>query len=82
MRRSEAGDETPVIIVTAMDQLTMRLDGLNAGADDYLIKPFDPRGLLARVWAPWRAGYGGSPNPLAQIGPLTIDHGARTAPSR
>jgi len=76
--RRKAGDETPVIIVTAMDQLTMRIDGLNAGADDYLVKPFDLTELLARVGAVARR-YAGTPNPLTQIGPLTIDRGARTA---
>lgn len=66
------GDTTPVIITTAMDQLSMRIDGLNAGADDYLIKPFDLGELLARLGAVGRR-YAGNPNPLLVIGPLEVD---------
>jgi len=76
--RRRAGDETPVIIVTVMDQLTIRIEGLNAGADDYLVKPFDLAELIARLGAVARR-YGGNPNPLTQIGPLTIDRGAHIA---
>jgi two-component system OmpR family response regulator len=76
--RRRAGDETPVIVLTAMDQLTTRIEGLNAGADDYLVKPFDLAELLARLGAVVRR-YGGNPNPLTQIGPLTVDRGARIA---
>src|SRR5688500_16200981 len=39
--RRAAGDVTPVIILTARDQISDRIAGLNAGADDYLVKPFD-----------------------------------------
>ena len=72
------GDTVPVIILTAMDQLTTRIEGLNAGADDYLVKPFDLRELIARVAAVARR-YGGNPNPLLEIGALSIDHAKRTA---
>jgi len=74
----KAGDSVPVIILTAMDQLTTRIDGLNAGADDYLVKPFDLGELIARVAAVARR-YAGNPNPLLEIGPLSIDHARRTA---
>jgi len=74
----KAGDTVPVIIVTAMDQLTTRIVGLNAGADDYLVKPFDLGELIARVAAVARR-YAGNPNPLLEIGPLSIDHARRTA---
>lgn len=47
MRRQ--GDTRPVIILTARDQIRDRIAGLNAGADDYLVKPFEPRELVARV---------------------------------
>lgn len=43
------GNVTPVIILTAMDQLSDRIEGLNAGADDYLVKPFDLSELSARL---------------------------------
>lgn len=66
------GDATPVIILTAMDQLSMRIEGLNSGADDYLIKPFDLDELVARLGAVGRR-YAGNPNPLLVIGPLELD---------
>lgn len=47
----EAGDRTPVLMLTAKDTVDDRVGGLQAGADDYLQKPFDFRELLARVEA-------------------------------
>lgn len=71
-RRRKAGDSTPVIILTAMDQISDRIEGLNAGADDYLVKPFDLSELSARIAAVARR-YSGNPNPLVQVGDLDID---------
>ena len=71
------GNVTPVIILTAMDQLSDRIEGLNAGADDYLIKPFDLSELSARLNAVARR-YAGNPNPLVRIGDLEIDLAARS----
>ncbi|SMF64589.1 two component transcriptional regulator, winged helix family [Tistlia consotensis] len=71
-----AGDTRPVIILTARDQVSDRIAGLNAGADDYLVKPFDLDELSARVAAVARR-YGGNPNPLMRLGPLEIDRAAR-----
>jgi two-component system OmpR family response regulator len=68
----KSGDSTPVIILTARDQVSDRIEGLNAGADDYLIKPFDLSELSARVGAVARR-YRGDPNPLVKIGHLKID---------
>jgi two-component system OmpR family response regulator len=73
-----AKDSVPVIILTAMDQLSTRIDGLNAGADDYLVKPFDLGELIARVSAVARR-YARNPNPLLEIGPLSIDQATRVA---
>src|SRR5205085_268001 len=67
----------PVIIITAQDQIASRIDGLNSGADDYLVKPFDLSELSARVGAVARR-YGGSPNPLLQLGELEIDFAWRS----
>lgn len=75
LRRS--GASTPVIILTARDRITERIDGLNAGADDYLVKPFDLAELAARIGAVARR-YAGNPNPLIQLGPLTIDLASRS----
>jgi two-component system OmpR family response regulator len=71
------GDVTPVIILTALDQLSDRIEGLNAGADDYMIKPFDLSELSARLNAVARR-YSGNPNPHIQIGDLEIDLAARS----
>lgn len=75
--RRQAGDTTAVIILTARDQVSDRIAGLNAGADDYLVKPFDLAELSARLGAVARR-YGGNPNPLVRIGALVIDLAART----
>lgn len=71
------GDVTPVIILTAMDQISDRIEGLNAGADDYIVKPFDLSELSARVGAVARR-YSGNPNPLITLGDLEIDLAARS----
>ena len=71
------GNVTPVIILTAMDQLSDRIEGLNAGADDYLVKPFDLSELSARLNAVARR-YAGNPNPLVRIGDIEIDLAARS----
>jgi len=71
------GDVTPVIIMTALDQVSDRIDGLNAGADDYLVKPFDLEELSARIGSVARR-YAGNPNPTITHGPLEIDLAART----
>ncbi len=72
-----SGNVTPVLIMTALDQISDRIDGLNAGADDYLVKPFDLSELSARLNAVSRR-YSGNPNPLIEIGDLTIDLASRS----
>ena len=71
------GDVTPVIILTALDQVSDRIEGLNAGADDYLVKPFDLSELSARIGSVARR-YAGNPNPIITHGPLEIDLAARS----
>lgn len=77
MRRG-GGDATPVIILTARDQISDRIAGLNAGADDYLVKPFDLSELSARVAAVARR-YSGNPNPVVNLGPVEVDLPAHVA---
>lgn len=69
-------DETPVIILTARDQISDRIEGLNSGADDYLVKPFNLGELSARILAVARR-YSGSPQPTIRVGDLEIDQPQR-----
>lgn len=71
------GDVTPVIILTALDQVSDRIEGLNAGADDYLVKPFDLDELSARIGSVARR-YSGNPNPIITHGALQIDRAAHS----
>jgi two-component system OmpR family response regulator len=75
MRRK--GDKRPVMILTARDQIRDRIDGLNAGADDYLVKPFDLDELGARISAVARR-YAGNPNPAIQANGIEIDLARRS----
>ena len=70
-----AGNATPVLILSARDATRDRVAGLNAGADDYLVKPFDLEELLARIHAIERRRSGGSTNRL-RLGELVLDLGA------
>jgi len=79
--RRAAGDVTPVIILTARDRISERIEGLNAGADDYLVKPFDLAELSARIDAVGRR-YSGNPNPLVSLGDLDIDLASRAVRCR
>lgn len=65
-------NHTPVLIVTARDDLDSRLAGLDGGADDYIIKPFDLAELLARIRAVLRR-QGGQSTPLLTNGALTLN---------
>ncbi|MER2605513.1 MAG: response regulator transcription factor [Siculibacillus sp.] len=75
--RRRAGDVTPVVVLTARDQISDRIAGLDAGADDYMVKPFDLHELSARIKAVGRR-YSGNPNPLVTVGPLEVDLAARS----
>jgi two-component system OmpR family response regulator/two-component system response regulator QseB len=67
-----AGDTTPVIAVTARDAVADRIEGLDAGADDYLIKPFSLDELAARLRAVHRRAHGLAQGELV-IGKLWLD---------
>jgi two-component system OmpR family response regulator len=68
----EAGRWAPVIMLTAKDGVRDRVSGLDAGADDYLTKPFSFAELLARLRALLRRGQAERP-PLLRVGDLTMD---------
>ncbi len=65
-------DATPVIILTAHDQVSDRIEGLNSGADDYLVKPFDLDELTARMLAVSRR-YAGKPTSTIRLPGIEID---------
>lgn len=69
---------TPVLIITAADAIADRVAGLDAGADDYLVKPFELAELEARVRALIRRSHGHDRNVLVH-GPLAFDSVARSA---
>ncbi len=71
-RLREQGVKTPVIILTARDQISDRIDGLNAGADDYLVKPFNLGELEARIMAVARR-YDANPHPVLKIADIEIN---------
>jgi two-component system OmpR family response regulator/two-component system response regulator QseB len=70
------GDATPVIVLTARDALASRVQGLDAGADDYLVKPFELDELLARIRAVVRR-HSGRAEPALSVGNVTLDPSAR-----
>jgi DNA-binding response OmpR family regulator len=67
-----AGSSVPVLILTARDTVPDRVQGLNAGADDYLVKPFDLAELVARVRALLRRAHGRTA-PVIRYGDLVVD---------
>ncbi|MCP2256776.1 two-component system, OmpR family, response regulator MprA [Streptoalloteichus tenebrarius] len=77
-RLRSTGDRTPILMLTARDAVGDRVDGLDAGADDYLVKPFDLDELLARVRALLRRAYPDDPAVLRHAD-LVVDPAARTA---
>lgn len=68
---------TPVLILTARDALSDRVQGLDSGADDYVVKPFEASELLARVRALVRRTSGKAHSRI-EIGDVTIDTAAKT----
>lgn len=83
VRESQRGDtgrlphpDTPILIMTARDGVDARIAGLDHGADDYLVKPFDANELLARIRATVRRCAGRS-SPVLVYGDLVIDPASR-----
>ncbi|GGX69173.1 response regulator transcription factor [Streptomyces fructofermentans] len=77
-RLREDGDWTPIVFVTARDEVTDRILGLELGADDYLTKPFSPQELVARVKSLLRRASGPRQDPVHRVGRLVLDTGRRT----
>jgi DNA-binding response OmpR family regulator len=71
-RWRQGGRKMPVIVLTARSSWKERVDGIDAGADDYLPKPFQMEELLARLHAVLRRAAGHASN-MQTIGPLTVD---------
>jgi len=69
-------DQTPVIVLTARDALADRVTGLDAGADDYLVKPFELEELAARIRAVTRRKSGRA-EPAMQVGQVRLDPALR-----
>jgi DNA-binding response OmpR family regulator len=79
-RRLRAADDwTPILFVTARDEEVERVLGLEMGADDYLVKPFSPRELVARVKAVLRRGQTSTSGQLLQAGAVRLDPDRRDA---
>ncbi len=75
----QTGSTVPILMLTARDAVDARIAGLDAGADDYLVKPFDFGELLARLRAVIRRGRQPLLPERVTIGPLVLDTRARTA---
>jgi two-component system response regulator MprA len=77
-----AGNRTPILMLTARAAVDDRVDGLDAGADDYLVKPYDVRELQARVKAIMRRHVEGSDGRVLRFSELELDpdvHAVRVA---
>lgn len=77
-RRLRAGGEVPILILTAKDTVNDRVLGLDMGADDYMIKPFNLDELLARIRALLRRSHPSRPQVL-RFADLSLDTGTRQA---
>ncbi len=78
-RMRGAGDDTPVLMLTARDAIDDRVQGLDAGADDYLVKPFALAELLARLRALLRRRNDDESAEVLRFADLTLDRSSREA---
>ncbi len=76
-RRLRSADDTPILMLTARDEVADRVRGLDAGADDYLVKPFAPDELLARIRALLRRREPRQEAAVVRFVDLTVDTGTR-----
>ena len=72
-RRLREWSEMPIIVLSAVGEEDQKVRALDAGADDYVTKPFSPAELIARLKAALRRAPGGSQEPVLQVNGLTID---------
>jgi two-component system response regulator MprA len=78
-RRLRAASDVPILMLTAKDEVPDRVQGLDAGADDYLIKPFDFDELLARIRALFRRATPSSKPEVLRFADLVLDTGTHRA---
>jgi two-component system response regulator MprA len=76
-RLREQGEHIPILMLTARDTVSDRIAGLDAGADDYLVKPFSTAELVARVRALLRRARDDSPAQVRRFDDLTLDTATR-----
>jgi two-component system OmpR family response regulator len=74
-RLRTCGDQIPILVLTARDAVEDRIAGLDLGADDYIVKPFDVRELVARMRAVIRRRAGAA-QPMLQTAALSLDLGS------
>ena len=72
-RMRQAGDRTPILMLTARDAIDDRVEGLDVGADDYLVKPFALRELQARLRALLRRSGDGADGEMLRYADLVLD---------
>ena len=72
-RRIRADSGVPIVMLTAKSDTGDVVDGLEAGADDYIPKPFKPRELVARIWTRLRRPPAESDSDMIRVGDVTID---------
>lgn len=72
-RRIREQADTPIILLTVREHEDDIVQGLKLGADDYIVKPFSPRQLVARIWAVLRRAGRAPAETIRQIGDLTFD---------
>jgi DNA-binding response OmpR family regulator len=76
----QEGNKTPILMLTALGSVDDKLTGFEAGADDYLVKPFEFRELMARLRALHkRGGENGAAPPVLRVADLELNLGTKTA---
>ena len=76
LRKEDLTRDVPIIMLTARGEETDRVGGLEAGVDDYVVKPFSPRELIARINAVMRRTHGVDNDGIVAVGALRIDSSA------